>query len=279
MKPNVINFHITDKCNYRCRYCFAKFPGKELSLEGAKRVVDKVKEYFLKYRIEGGRINIAGGESMLYPYIEEMIRYIHGQGIRCSMITNGSRLTADFCERMAGKLDMIGISIDAATAEGNARIGRCNCKETPNFEELEKAAAMMRRCGIRLKINTVVSKLNLDEDLASVYRRLNPDKVKMFCMHVVENANGGARALMPTEEEYAGFVAKNRVGGCQVVVEGHESMQNAYFMINPQGEVYMNDGGIEKKYGSCLATSLIDIFQTIPLCEKKYFARYSEGRG
>ena len=47
-------------------------------------------------------------------------------------------------------------------------------------------------------------------------------------------------------------------------------------MINPQGEVYMNDGGTERKYGSCLKTPLYDIFKTIPLSEENYSARYRE---
>lgn len=213
---------------------------------------------------------------MLYPHIEDVIRYIHEQEIKCSIITNGSRVTEDFCRRMSGMLDMIGISIDAATNEGNLRVGRCNCKEIPNFDLLEKVSDTTRICGIQLKINTVVSKLNLDEDIASVYRRLKPNKIKFFCMHVIDNINSDARNLMPTKEEYERFVERNKIEACTVVIEGHKAMQNAYFMINPQGEVYINDNGVEKKYGSCFERTLIDIFDTLPLYEKKYFARYSK---
>lgn len=275
MKPNVVNFHVTDRCNYHCKYCFAKFKKPDPSIEEAKHVVDEIKGYFLKHGISNGRINIAGGEPTVYPYLEELIRYIHGQGIKCSIITNGSRLTEEFCIRMSGMLDMIGISIDAATDEGNIRVGRCNVNGAPDFDRLERACDIMHKNGIRLKINTVVSKLNLDEELNSVYRRLRPDKIKLFCTHVVDNINGNARALVPTREEYEEFVSRNAVNGCEVVIEGHDSMQNAYFMINPAGEVYMNDNGTEKKYGSCHEQSLTDIFDTIPLSEEKFFSRYS----
>ena len=276
MKPHVINFHITDKCNYHCKYCFVNFKRRDLSFEEAKHIVDEIKKYFSAYGIRNGRINIAGGEPMLYPYIEDVIRYIHEQGIKCSIITNGSRLTEDFCRRMAGILDMIGISIDAATDEGNRRVGRCNIGGTPDFDLLERVSNIIHEIGIQLKINTVVSKLNLEEDMAAIYRRLNPNKVKFFCMHVIDNINGGASSLLPTKNEYEDFVKKNTVESCTVVVEGPESMQNAYFMINPQGEVYMNDNGSEKKYGSCFEKSLVEIFQTVPLIEEKYFARYLE---
>ena len=214
MKPNVVNFHVTDRCNYQCKYCFAKFKKPDPSFDEAKRVVDEIKGYFLKHGIQNGRINIAGGEPTVYPHIEELIRYIHGQGIKCSIITNGSRLTEDFCIRTSGMLDMIGISIDAETEEGNVRVGRCNSKGTPDFERLERASAIMHKHGIRLKINTVVSKLNLNEDLNSVYRRLKPDKIKLFCMHVVDNINGNARELV---------VERAIEMGCEMVqfVKGH----------------------------------------------------------
>ena len=277
MKPHVINFHITDRCNYNCKYCFAKYYMKDLPLEDAKRVIDEAKSYFEKNGIQNGRVNLAGGEPLLYPHIEEIIRYIKESGLSVSMITNGSRLTPEFCIRTAGMLDMIGISIDAATDEGNKRVGRCSAGNAPDFDTLERVALALKACGTKLKINTVVSKLNLDEDLLSVYKRLQPDKLKLFCMHVVDNVNGGAGKLMPTQDEYRAFVEKNgALDNCNVVIEDHESMQNAYFMINPQGEVYMNDGGTERKYGSCLRTPLPDIFKTIPLSEENYSARYRE---
>ena len=279
MKPHVINFHITDKCNYHCRYCFAKFHQQDLPLEDAKRVVDAVHDYFAANGIESGRINIAGGEPMLYPHLEEIIAYIKSRGILVSIITNGSRLTADFCGRMAEHLHMVGISIDAATDAGNATVGRCCCGATPDFAELKKACDILRQSGVCIKINTVVSKLNLSEDMSPVYEMLRPNKVKFVCVHKVENINGDMGDLVPTVEEYQAFVMRNGgIKNCMVVLEGPGYMQNAYFMINPQGEVFMNERGTEKKYGSCLAEPLDQIFGKIPLDIEKYFERYAEKR-
>ena len=279
MKPNVINFHITDKCNYHCKYCFAKFHQQDLPLEDAKRVVDSVRNYFAANGIENGRINIAGGEPMLYPHLEEIIRYIKSKEMAVSIITNGSRLTSDFCERVGGLLDMVGISIDAANKEGNERVGRCCRGATPDFTELKKAVDVLHANDVKLKINTVVSKLNLNEDMASVYELLQPDKVKLVCVHKVENINGGMGDLIPTFEEYVDFVQRNgAIKNCRVVLEGPGYMQNAYFMINPQGEVFMNERGEEKKYGSCLKRPLTEIFESMPLDIEKYFERYVEKR-
>ena len=37
-KPNIINFHITDACNYTCRYCFADFTNKKLEVAFHKMI-------------------------------------------------------------------------------------------------------------------------------------------------------------------------------------------------------------------------------------------------
>ena len=66
-------------------------------------------------------------------------------------------------------------------------------------------------------------------------------------MHVIDNINGDVKTLVPTREEYEDFVMRNMLEDCDIVIEGPESMENAYFMINPEGEVYMNDNGVEKK--------------------------------
>ena len=45
-KPNIINFHITDACNYTCKHCFADFKMKDLPLKDAKKVIDGIEAVF-----------------------------------------------------------------------------------------------------------------------------------------------------------------------------------------------------------------------------------------
>ena len=42
-KPNVVNFHFIDYCNYSCKYCFAKKENKMLSLEKVKEIINNIK--------------------------------------------------------------------------------------------------------------------------------------------------------------------------------------------------------------------------------------------
>ena len=42
-KPNVVNLHFIDHCNYSCRYCFVKKESKMLSLENIKIIINNIK--------------------------------------------------------------------------------------------------------------------------------------------------------------------------------------------------------------------------------------------
>lgn len=94
---DVINIHITNKCNYRCTHCFGKFSKtkKELDFEEACKVIDNIAQYFSKQGITHGRINLAGGEPLLCPFLDDLIKYIYDCGIKVSIITNGSLLTKE----------------------------------------------------------------------------------------------------------------------------------------------------------------------------------------
>jgi len=93
--------------------------GRELSLEECIRVIDAINE--MK---QFTRINLAGGEPMMAHHLQDVIDYVISKGFKCSLITNGSYLTADFVKNNKDKLCMIGISVDSMDDELNKLIGR-----------------------------------------------------------------------------------------------------------------------------------------------------------
>ena len=277
-KPEVINFHITDACNYECKYCFADFKMKDMPLRDAKKVIDSVEEFFRENGIENGRINIAGGEPLMYRHLDAIIDYIAEKNIKVSIITNGSRLTEERIAAWQGKVSSIGISVDAISPEADIHIGRCDAlKRTNDLEALVKISEAIHKAGIKLKVKTVVSKANLKEDMLSVYKALKPDRLKLIYVHVVHNVNEWPETmeLIPSVGEYNDFVERNRYEeNCELVLERPLDMQNAYFMINPHGEVYINAFGLEKKYGNSIYEPLSEIYSRLPFDLKKFELRY-----
>lgn len=272
---DVINYHIISACNYHCQYCFVGFEEKMPSKANSFKIVEEIHKFFVKSGVKGGRINIAGGEPLLYPYLTEVINQANALELKVSIITNGSLLTEELILAWQGKVETIGISIDAISDETNQAIGREQQGKSLSIAQLCKIADWIHKYGIKLKINTVVSKLNLNEDMLQLYQKMRPNRLKFLCMHVLEKINSAANDLKPTREEFERFVARNRFAYAdEVIIEAEGAMQNSYLMISPGGNVFLNENGEGKTYGNCLEQDLYEICRVLPFDDEKYHLRY-----
>ncbi len=101
------------RCNLACKYCneFDDF-SKPVPVETMFRRVDKLAE------LGTSVVTISGGEPLLHPELDDIIRRIRRHGIIAGLITNGYLLTGDRIERLnrAG-LEWLQISIDNVTPD------------------------------------------------------------------------------------------------------------------------------------------------------------------
>ncbi len=273
---NVINFHLTNNCNYNCAYCFGKFSDNKLSLEQAFIIVDNIYRYFKRNDICDGRINLAGGEPLLYPFLDELIDYIKAYGIKVSVITNGSLLTEERIKAWKDRVYCIGLSIDSALKETNLKSGRCCGEKVLTLKQVIRLSQAMHRNGIKLKINTVVSKLNVNEDMTELYRRLKPDRLKLLQVEIVENINDKAVGYKISKKEFDEFCKRHKKCCRDTKCEYSDDMENSYIMINPDGEVQLNDGGKYKIYDNCFKEELYGILKSTPIDTDKFNSRYDK---
>src|SRR5271169_264370 len=96
------------RCNLSCTYCneFDDF-SKPVPKAELFRRIDRLKEFGTSI------VTISGGEPLLHPELEDVIRHIRKRGIIAGMITNGYLLTRERIESLndAG-LEHLQISID-----------------------------------------------------------------------------------------------------------------------------------------------------------------------
>ncbi len=277
MDYNIINYHLTNRCNYLCTYCFGKFSGQpDPALEQAKQIIDRIDAYFKQCGIDKGRINLAGGEPTLYRHLDELIGYIHSLGLSVSLVTNGSVLTAERIKAWEGLVSCVGISVDSVSHDTNITIGRCCNRRVIDASGLIELAEIIHECGIKLKINTVVSRLNADEDLSNLYRALAPEKIKLFQMHLVKGINDSAEQYAITKEEYDAFCSRYSEFKAVMVCEPYGSMENSYLMINPNGDFQLNDNGRYRTFGSLITSSLCEILEEVPLDPERFGFRYAK---
>lgn len=249
----VINWHLTEACNYSCRYCYSKWDAstKELLHDAAssERLLSELYRHFapenhrtqaqLGMRWKSLRLSLAGGEPLLYP--EAVIRIASqakAMGFKVSLISNGSRLSADQMRTLAPLLSVLGLSLDSADPAINRRIGRVDRKsQVLNLADLADIIHAGREINpeMRLKINTVVNALNHTDDLGDAIRAFEPDKWKILrVLPVISDT------LAVTDREFSAFLNRHRSLEAIISAEDNLDMVESYIMIDPQGRFFQN---------------------------------------
>ena len=270
-KPNVVNLHFIDRCNYSCRYCFVKKENKCLSLEQIKNIVDNIKKYFDENKLDG-RINLVGGEIFLFDKLQEVIDYIYNKNIRVSIVTNGRLLTKEFICNNKGKLETIGISVDSLNRDTNLKIGRCCKGKVLSQECLISLCDYIKDNNIKLKINTCVSKFNLNEDLTKFILRVKPDRYKIFQMMIVKGVNDYAKSLEISREEFEKYCKKQSF--LNPICENNDEMSNSYLMVDNRGLLCVDNNKNSVPIGDVLIEDFNDLILKTNLNMENFNKRY-----
>lgn len=290
----VINWHLTEACNFDCRYCFASWERGHPSAEvwrdsSATRVLlEGLRGFFdpanasnplrsgLRWR--SVRLSLAGGEpTLLGSRLKDIAALARSLGLKVSLITNGSR--PDVVEATAPHLDMIGISLDSADEGTNAAIGRA-CR-TGMRVSADKAKEMMARArevrpDMIVKVNTVVNAANAGEDMSGLIGSIRPDRWKvMRVLPVLTDA------LAVDAEAFRGFVDRHRPLRGLMTVEDNADMERSYVMLDPAGRFFQNgtgNGGY--RYSRPIPEVGVGAaFAEVPFRSDGFAARYPTGGG
>jgi len=157
--PIVAHIIPTRRCNLSCTYCneyddFSKPVPTGVMLDRVDRLAE----------LGTSVITISGGEPLLHPDLDQIIRRIRGRGCIATLITNGYLLTPDRIERLnrAG-LDHLQISID------NVRPDEVSKKSLKVLEK--KLQCLAAHAEFQVNINSVIGTSQSPEDAALVARR------------------------------------------------------------------------------------------------------------
>ncbi|WP_420001785.1 viperin family antiviral radical SAM protein [Acinetobacter sp. LF10] len=285
VKELVVNWHITEACNYKCDYCFAKWNRNDKDIIHSEWKIDALLRQIENIRhllnqksstvlFETLRLNLVGGETFLYEkQLKTIINLSKKYGFKLSAITNGSLFNSNNIELIAQNFSSIGVSVDSLNEQTNLSIGRASKRNIFNPSNVLTAISQIKNINpnIEIKINTVVSKLNFSEDLSTFIKQIEPTKWKIFKLLPIYSSK-----LEILDEEFSKFIIQHSNFKCIISAENNDDMTESYLMIDPLGRFFQNGLDQGYHYSSPLhEISAEKALQQINFDCQKFITRYS----
>ncbi|NWH66505.1 RSAD2 protein, partial [Geococcyx californianus] len=221
LTPTSVNYHFTRQCNYKCGFCFHTAKTSfVLPLEEAKRGLAMLKEAGME------KINFSGGEPFLQDrgeFVGKLIQFCK-QELKLpsvSIVSNGSLIRERWFKKYGEYLDILAISCDSFDENVNVLIGRGQGKKN-HVENLHKLRQWCQEYTVAFKINSVINRFNVEEDMNEQIKALNPVRWKVFQCLLIEGENTGEDALREAEkfvisdEDFEQFLNHHKDVSCLV---------------------------------------------------------------
>lgn len=248
MQKKRVCWNITTKCNQNCKYCHRFLGVNDLTYEENKKILNNL--------IKDGVNNITwtGGEALLYPNLKELLKISQENGIKNKLITNGMVLAQNENMReILGYLDSLTLSLDTINDDTNEELGRGR----NHFEEVKTILDYVKGKSLKININTVVSKKNINEmeQLGEFLNNYNISKWKFFkFMPLRETAekNKDEFAITDAEFEQTKNVFKNFGNIGETDFRQEKDMEDKYTLLIANGDIIKTEHGVDVKKGNAL---------------------------
>jgi radical S-adenosyl methionine domain-containing protein 2 len=140
--------------------------------------------------------------------------------------------------------------VDSGRDAANRATGRSLGGKPLSPEHTSRVFDLLRRHGVRTKLNTVVNATSWDEDMTDLVLGLKRERWKVFqVLRVVGQNDASVDDLLVAREQFDRFVARHRrVGGAgiRLVPESNELMTGSYVMVDPSGRFFDNVEGAHR---------------------------------
>ena len=170
--PLVINWAVTNRCNFKCRHCYSRDdPTEELDKQHLFTSIEKV--------VKAGvfSINFGGGEPLLRKDLLEIAQFAADKGLKVSMNSNGYFISSDMAVKLKHHgFSKVGISIDShAPGIHDAFRGVQGA-----HQRAVEALSHLNEAGVETSLSAVICKIN--------YRDL-PALIEFARQHTVSHVN------------------------------------------------------------------------------------------
>lgn len=244
----VISTHIspTSKCNLSCSYCSVANRNRHFQIK-----LSVIQDYVRKLKTRGLKAVIltGGGEPLLYPDLNQLVRWLKDEGLRVALITNGT--VCDKVEKDVWKaFDWIRVSFTAGEINlpieqipDSCTIGCSVVYDEllfPRLAQIELIARKLRAAYIRVLPNCLLRGKEFQEQHDKITERLKDSNDLFFHHHKVHRQSKSAVCHQAFFRLYLSEVDGGLVFPCDSVV--------------------LNDstGYFHRKYSLCFPDQILD---------------------
>lgn len=163
-KSKYLNIYLTQACNLRCKHCFMLSGVKlknELTASQWKNVLKDFKS------IGGEYVTFTGGEVLMNPDFEDIVKYASSIGLSVTLLSNGVLWTDKLIDNLYGYVSHIQISLDGINEQTNASV-----RGKGIFDKVVENIIKIANRGYRTSVATTFTLENLTEETKFLYSKL-----------------------------------------------------------------------------------------------------------
>lgn len=187
--PLAIAWAITDRCNYRCKYCYRwTNNAEELSTKEAFSLIDEFSKIGTKI------VNISGGEPLIRDDIGEIINYLSKKNISVQLTSNGKLVPKKITQLK--NLNFIKLSFDGPQEIHDF------LRQKGSYQEVINAIRVAKQNNLKIKLNFTITSHNVDYIDYVLNKAIEFDiKIKFQPVSNVHTLGRNIDSLFPTRQK------------------------------------------------------------------------------
>lgn len=197
-KVTYLRVSVTERCNFRCRYCM---PEKPFSWVPKENLLSYEELFaFIKIAIDSGitKIRLTGGEPTTRENLDELIAMIHTYAPHTDigLTTNGFLLPAIAANLQKAGLKRINVSLDSLDPDIARHIAQ---KEV--LDSVLRGIDAALEAGLKVKINSVILKNINEHEIIDLFEFARSHGAQIRYIEYMENsfAHNGIKGLSSQE--------------------------------------------------------------------------------
>ena len=246
--PLTAHWALTLRCNARCEYCYLLPVLKKVNEKEYILSREDARGFIRSFAQSGGfRLYLTGGEPTLHPFIDEIMDYSVGNGIKVVVNTNGIKMPEKVYDAFKRTDSSLSFSLDSFVSEQHNIARRQN-----SFDSIIE---MLKRCyddGIDTRVISVASRSDISF-WEAFGEFLSQTGVSRWFIQA-DNSKNISGIDSGLEEKLTGILPSMRI---RVI----PAIYDSFLYILPDGTACSNAWGDRVVYGRVPGDSVKDIWK------------------